>query len=356
MKKIYSMETHLVKSGMPVLSAMKLLSAKPHGEQFLMIVDDAGRLKGTLTDGDIRRALISGKDISGLVDDFMHRTPVFAMVSDEDSKVRGQLKSKQSSIIFLPILNPDFTINHIVVQKNTSINSTYALIMAGGFGKRLGKWTSNLPKPLVKVGDIPLIEHVLRQIENVGVKHIYISVHYLAELIEVYVKETGREGSVSVIKEEEPMGTAGAISMLPDLNQGNLIVTNCDLITGLDYNDLIDFHCSVKTDATVAVATHKVQIPFGVIKYDKSGRFEKIEEKPTISNYVAAGIYIFSSDFIKSHRIIGKLDMPDYISLGRSKGMQTSIFPLHEEWADIGRPEDLENAITKLSTEESSNG
>ena len=344
MKKIYDVKSFIVNASIPVLTALKQLSSKPHGEQFLLIVDDKGRLKGTLTDGDVRRALISGKIITGLVSDFMHQSPKFVVNSVATVDINKELNDGQSPAMFLPVLNSDLTVNHIILEEERSSKKAYALVMAGGFGKRLGQSTSELPKPLVKVGGVPLIEHVLKRIESLGVSHIFISVHYLAEMVEAYVEASGRKGYVSILNEEKPLGTAGSIAMLPFINDGNLIVTNCDLISNLNYNNMLNFHIALTADATIAVATHKVQIPFGVIRYDNFGGFEKIEEKPILSNYVAAGIYIFSSKFIRSHRIRGHMDMPDYISHGKSKGMRPYVFPLYEEWADIGRPEDLERS------------
>ena len=124
------------------------------------------------------------------------------------------------------------------------------------------------------------------------------------------------------------MGTAGAISMLPEINSGNLVVANCDLISNLDMNDLVQFHLESKSEATLAAATHKLQIPYGVLRHNAFGLFEKIEEKPVLSNYVAAGIYVFSAKFLRSNPLSGYVDMPHYIHYGQSNGMKISIFPL----------------------------
>ena len=118
--------------------------------------------------------------------------------------------------------------------------------------------------------------------------------HYLGDMIEDYIEKTGRHANVSILREESPLGTAGAISMLPEINSGNLVVANCDLISNLDMNDLVQFHLESKSEATLAAATHKLQIPYGVLRHNAFGLFEKIEEKPVLSNYVAAGICIFS--------------------------------------------------------------
>ena len=350
MKKIFDVKNFIVNSQVPILTALEQLSAKRHGEQFLLIVDDRGSLIGTLTDGDVRRALISGKVISGLVSEFMHQSPIFVMNSVSAFSTNQRLNEYESLPTFLPVLNPDLTVNHIILEKEKSSKKTFALIMAGGFGKRLGKSTNKLPKPLVKVGGKPLIEYVLQRIESLGVSRIFISVHYLAEMVEAYVEASGRESYVSILNEEKPLGTAGCIGMLPNLDDCNLIIANCDLMSNLNYNNILNFHNSMNADATIAVAKHVVQVPFGVIKYDKLGGFEKIEEKPTLSHYVAAGIYVFSDKFVRAQRIKGYMDMPDFISQGKSMGMRPYVFPLYEEWDDIGRPEDLERANCKNLT------
>ena len=340
----------MVKTDMPVLSAMELMSAKPYGDQFLMIVDDAGTLKGTLTDGDVRRALISGKDISGPVDDFMHRTPVFAMISDEVSKVRGQLKSEQSSIIFLPVLNPDFTINHIVVQKNTSINSTYALIMAGGFGKRLGEKTRSKPKPLIEVSGKPLLEHVLLNLEQSAVDKVYVSTHFLTDQIRSYIKATGREGYVTILDEKTPLGTAGSIGLLPRDMSGRINVTNSDVLTDLNYRSFGEFGSNSERDVSLAIVEHKVYIPFGVVSQSPDGRYVSVVEKPVITNNILAGIYCFPTEVIKLLKVDEKLDMPDFLTRVVENKFQINLFPLHEYWTDVGTPEDLSKAISRTQS------
>lgn len=342
MQKLYELEGFFVTLDTPILEAIKLLTSKPYGFQFLLVLDEDNKFTGTLTDGDVRRGLLAGHDMSKKTKQFMHDDPHFFILPSKHSEKFETQFVQKPLYGFLPVLNPDLTVNYVIVEGENKANESCALIMAGGFGRRLGAITSEKPKPLVEVGGIPLIEHILRQLENADIQRIFISVHYLAGMIQDYIKKTGREKSVTILTEDKPLGTAGAISLLPEKIVGNLIVVNCDLINNLDFNDLIQFHSESLADATIAVATHKVQIPFGVVKHNPYGIFERIEEKPSISNYVAAGIYVFSGNYLLKNRFQGYIDMPSFIDSGKKSNSKICVFPLHEEWTDVGRPEELE--------------
>ncbi|MDA8942683.1 sugar phosphate nucleotidyltransferase [Alphaproteobacteria bacterium] len=334
----------LLRPDTPILDAMKILNAQSHGQQFLVVVDERSCLLGTLTDGDIRRALLSGRSLEGTVNDFMCHDPVFARSDENTESVDKLLASVSSANPFLPIVDQNMVVNSIKIKGDLHQRELNALVLAGGFGKRLGERTKSCPKSLLHVDGKPMLEHVLTRLEGIGVSKIFVAVHYLSEQIEEFLVETNREKHTHVLHESKPLGTAGAIGLLPQLGDCDLIVSNSDVLTKMDYGVLLKYHQQLRFDATVAVADHRVQIPFGVVRHDLEGNFLCVEEKPTLSHYVAAGVYCLRSTFINSVSRNEYVDMPHLLDRGNKKGLSVGVFPMHEEWCDIGRPEDFDTA------------
>jgi NDP-sugar pyrophosphorylase family protein len=188
---------------------------------------------------------------------------------------------------------------------------------------------------------------VFNNIEKLKVQNIFISVHYLKEQIHDFLKKTKRKNKVKVLSEKIPLGTAGSLKLLPSSETSNILVVNGDILTTLDFEALINFHSKNNSDATIAVANHLVKIPYGVIRHDSKGNFLNLEEKPNINNYVSAGIYCLSNKLLKLLNIKEYIDMPELLNRAKKKGMNIMIFPIHENWTDIGRPKDLIKARKK---------
>ena len=347
MRKIFDIKRYIIRDRDAMVNALERLSSRSRGEQFLLVLNAQSQLVGTLTDGDVRRGLLSGRDVSMAVEQFMHTTPVYKYVNANDSSGASACLNNQKDLTFLPVLNSDLTVNHITLDLKMEKNNSFALIMAGGFGKRLGCLTKSKPKALVEVNGLPLIEHTFRKLEAANFNRIFVSVHHLANMIEDYIERSGRQKRVSIIKESRPLGTAGAISLLPQLPVGNLLVTNCDLINNLDFDAIIDFHIASNCVATIAAVQHKYKVPFGVIKLDDYGDFHCIEEKPTINSYVAAGIYVFSNEVLRIETPKSQLAMPEFLNHLREKKHKIRMFPMFEDWSDVGRPTDLEKVRRK---------
>ena len=211
----FKLSEFLIGPEMPVLQAMNLLNSQSHDLQFIIIVDEHSGLLGTLTDGDIRRALLSGRSLNGSVANFMRADPIFCQIGDSEEKIDNLLSSITGPAQFLPLVDANRIVVDVRFGSTQNSRSLDALVLAGGFGKRLGGKTKKHPKPMLKVRGAPLIEHVLRQIEAAGVSKTYLAVHYLAEQIKDFVIQTGRTKSIEMLYENVPLGTAGAIGMLP---------------------------------------------------------------------------------------------------------------------------------------------
>ena len=347
MKSFSPESKYLTTKSATLLEAMKLLYTQDPEHQFLIVVDDEKKLVGSLTDGDIRRGLIRGHPLSSNVGYFLHSEPIFGTSKMKDPELSALLLKVKSMTPFLPVVDKNGVLQRILIGARRNLGSVNALIMAGGFGTRLGRKTKHMPKALVEVNGKPLIEHVLDMFDCNFVDRVFISTHYLANKLEEYINKKGKDKRISILREDKPLGTAGALGLLPSSLSGRLLVSNCDIISDVDLASFCDFHNYRKIDALVAVASHETQIPFGVIRSDDDGNFLGIDEKPKIENYVAAGIYCLSPSVYKSVSFGEALDMPTLLNREHLKGRLISIFPLHERWSDVGTVDDLERAEGK---------
>ncbi len=315
------------------------------GVRITLVADKNNKLLGTVTDGDIRRALINKLTMSSEVQIIMNNKPVRADIGVSKQELLQLMKNK--NLIHMPITNENRvicgleTIEHLI--KNPVFKNPIFL-MAGGVGKRLHPLTEKTPKPLLKVGDKPIIETIIKQFIDHGFHEFYISTHYKSEQIREYFKD-GRQYGVNIhyIYEESPLGTAGSLGLLPkNISELPMIVMNGDLLTKVDFKNLLDFHDASGNDATICVREYDVQVPFGVVEMNK-GRVEKIREKPVHKFFVNAGIYVLNSNLIK--KIDGKsyLDMPNFLE-DELKNKGIDAFPIHEYWLDIGRIDEYRKA------------
>ena len=343
MIRLTELEPLMCREDTPLSEVLARIDVSPY--LFQIVVDGGRRLLGTITDGDIRRAMLHGSGLETPAGACMYATPRFGRIG-EDAANQRLLETLGSTIPFLPLLDPDGTVREILYGRSTRTIET-ALVMAGGLGTRLGERTQNTPKPLLPVGGRPILEHVLANLELAGVRRIYVSVNYLAEQIEAFLDQ--RQGSATTIalREQQRLGTAGALGLLPpEAKRRPVLVVNGDLLTRVDIAALCDFHTRHGVDATIAVTPHQVEIPFGVVRYGPDGLFASIEEKPRISHFVSAGIYYLTPPLTALVSAGQPTDMPEVLNRAREIGLRIGLFPIHEYWVDVGRPDDLDAANT----------
>ena len=324
-----------------IREVMARINATPY--LFQVVVDGGGRVLDTVTDGDIRRAILANTTLDMPVRICMQQNAVTGRVGD-DARNLEKLPALGSLVPFLPLLNEDGVLKEILVVSQAPTERATALVMAGGPGKRLGERTQETPKPLLTVGDKPILQHILERLEAVGIQNIYISVHHLAERIDAFISDRSNQARIHLIHESEPLGTAGSIGKLPRSLNEPLLVVNGDILTQVDFSALIVFHNRHGYDATIAAAQHEVELPFGVIRRNEDGMFLGVEEKPLIRNFVVAGIYYLSPQFCSLVPPGKAMDMPELLNLGRSMGLRIGLFPVHEYWVDVGRPAEFEAA------------
>jgi dTDP-glucose pyrophosphorylase len=313
--------------------------------QVCFIMNPDGSLTGSITDGDIRRGLINGFSLEDNATGIMQSQPI--SVSIESSAFAAQQLMQKNNIKQLPIINKDLKLVgvYLLDQLNQGIKvDNTIVIMAGGFGKRMMPLTESLPKPMIKIDGKPILEHILLNARKQGFRNFIISVHYLSEIIIDYFGNGSHlDISIEYIKEDEPLGTAGSMSLIESIPELPLIVTNGDLVTDIDYKKLIDFHQNNSSDATMAIKRHEIQNPYGVVVTDGLN-ITDFEEKPIHLSNINAGVYVLNSKLINKLNKNEYCDMPNFFMTLKADQYKVTAFPIHEIWADLGKPVDIANA------------
>ena len=333
----------LVPLGSDIQQAIRSLEAS--GRQIVIVVSETNKLVGTLTDGDIRRAFLKGYNLGSEIDDIIQRDPL-AVPPDLSREIVLQLMHV-NKVHQLPIIDAEGTVtglhflDEILVSKKIE-NSLF--IMAGGKGTRLRPHTETCPKPMLEVGGKPMLERIMQKAIAEGINNFTISINYLGHIIEEYFGDGSERGvSIQYLREEEPLGTAGCLSLLQEPPSLPFIVTNGDVLTDVRYPDLLDFHVRHSAQATMAVKQHEIQNQFGVVKI-KGIEIEGFEEKPVYRSHVNAGLYVLEPTALGYLKRQQHCDMPDVFERMKRNGAKTVAYPMHEPWLDVGRPEDLNNA------------
>jgi len=311
----------------------------------LVIITDGKKLLGTITDGDIRRALLNGKNLQSECFTIMNSKPRAAEENNYDLINKLLVTHKH-----IPIVDNKYNIINIVsdkVHKSNKCLNNPVIIMAGGKGKRLLPLTLNTPKPLLPLHQKPIIHEIIDRLLNCGLQDIYISVYYKADTIKKYFNSQKQNNiKVKFLEEENPLGTAGGLSLLNnDKITSPCIVINGDVLTDINYLQLIDYHNKTGKEITVCAAFYDIQIPFGTIEIEDNNILN-IVEKPIKKYLINAGIYIVNPSVIKSLKTNSSIDMTDIIEK-YIKTNDVGIFPMHEQWLDIGSHESYKKARKK---------
>ena len=324
--------------------AIQILNAE--SLRIVLVVDDEQKLVGTVTDGDIRRGLLLHLSMDVILSEIMSTQATVAGVNDDQNKIL--LKMQELDILQIPIVDENYKVVgletiQLLLEEKSYDNPVF--LMAGGFGHRLRPLTENIPKPMLNVGSKPILETIIKQFIDAGFHNFFISTHYKAEILKTHFGDGSKWGvSIHYIHEEQPLGTAGALGLLPkDLPNLPIIIMNGDLLTKVDFKELLSFHKGHGGDATMSVREYDFQVPYGVVKAEEH-RIKSIVEKPIHKFFINAGIYVLNPDILSN--IDGKeyLDMPNLLSDLININKQVTMFPLHEYWLDIGRMEQFDRA------------
>lgn len=313
--------------------------------QLVLVVDEHNKLLGTVTDGDVRRALINNVALSASVCDIMFTTPTTAAVSTTKKSLLTLMQNK--GINSIPILLDDKvvgveTLQHAMMKTR---HENPVFIMAGGFGTRLRPLTDNCPKPMLHIGDKPILETVILSFINSGFINFYISTHFMPEQIEAHFGDGSKWGvNINYVHEDSPLGTGGALGLLPqDMPDLPIIMMNGDVLTKVNFERLLEFHNENAAHATMCVREYDYQVPYGVIN-GEGNKIISMVEKPTQRFFVNAGIYVVSQSLARSVPMNHIIDMPTLLEQSIAKERDVLMFPIHEYWLDIGRMDDFNRA------------
>lgn len=341
---------YVVVEGTPILDALCKVNTPPL--YLALVIDQENKLKGILTDGDLRRGLLDGKDLGKPVDAFMKLDPCVAFDSITQLDAEKLLRLKK--LYCLPILSKDGRLVKLLTSgydTQEARTDKTAVIMAGGKGSRLYPLTENCPKPMLKINGKPILEILIQQCIEAGFSRFYLSVNYLKEQIIDYFDEGKSMGvSIDYLIEEQPLGTAGSLKLLPDTVIDPFLVLNGDLLTKFDHGHLMQFHNDHRPSATMCVRENVTHIPFGVVQTD-GFTLVGFEEKPTYRLFVNAGIYVIDPIILKYLEPNTAVDMPTLLINSQKSGERVIVCPIHEYWLDIGRPETLKSAQLDWKTE-----
>ncbi|MGG1312925.1 MULTISPECIES: nucleotidyltransferase family protein [Cohnella] len=337
-------ESLLVTAETTILKTMEVMDKG--AKQIVLVVDSNRVLIGTITDGDIRRGILRGEKLDVPVSLIMNRNPVVATIGESRDTLIALMKARK--LHQLPIVDENGVVVDVVFLDDylqVKKNDNWVVLMAGGLGTRLAPLTHNCPKPLLKVGSKPILELILENFIAQGFYRFYISVNYKAEMIIEHFGNGSRWGvEIRYLHENMRLGTAGALSLLPEKPSDPFIVMNGDLMTKINFVQALQFHHENNAKATMCVREYEYQIPYGVVKVNQH-RLCAIEEKPVQRFFISGGIYILNPEVLDLIPKASYYDMPSLFETLINRQEPTTAYPIREYWMDIGRMDDYERAV-----------
>lgn len=315
------------------------------GIKIVMVVNEKAELEGTISDGDIRSGLLKGLDLHSPIERIIHRKAL--VVPPEMGREMVMQLMVANKIQQIPVVDEHQHVIGLYLWDEITAPTTRSnlmVIMAGGMGSRLRPHTENCPKPLLPVAGKPMLEHIIERAKLEGFSNFVLAIHYLGHMIEDYFGDGERlQVKIDYLREQSPLGTAGALGLLDLRRQAPFVVTNGDVITDIRYGELLDFHIRHNAAATMAVRVHEWQHPFGVVQ-TQGVDIVGFEEKPVARSHINAGVYALDPDALGVLSADVHCDMPTLFERLQEKSMRTVAYPMHEPWLDVGRPDDLQSA------------
>lgn len=326
---------HIVAVDASVRDAMALINALSGDAMTLFAVDSDMRVAGTVTDGDVRRALIAGADLDSPVDRVMNRS--FISVAPDTDAAPVIAKARSRGIDLLPVVEEGRLLRLYDLRRLRTVLPIDAVLMAGGRGERLRPLTLDTPKPLLKVGGRPIIDYNVEALRACGVDNIFVTVNYLHGQIEEHFSH---DSDVSCVLEPCRLGTIGSLSLIRDWKHDNVLLMNSDLLTSVDFESMLSHHVAHGADMTVATVPYTVSVPFAILATDDD-RVSALVEKPTYNYLANAGIYMLRRSIVDDIPEGEPLDAPTFMEQVIARGGKVSHFPVNGSWIDIGSPDDF---------------
>lgn len=345
----------LIEEDCTLLDAMTMLSEAARKILFVVVNNE---FKASLTDGDIRRWILKKGKLDAKIKEFANYNPKYLYESQINEAKKIMEKHRINAI---PILNSKNEVISVAFRYDDE--SVYRktmdipiVIMAGGLGTRLYPYTKILPKPLIPIGEIPIIEHIINRFHQYGNKDFYLVVNHKKNMIKAYFNEVSRNYNINYADEIRPLGTGGGLSLLKDKISSTFIFSNCDILIEDDYQKMYDYHIKEKNLITMIVSLKNITIPYGVVEISKTGEIEKMIEKPVHSIFINTGMYIVEPDVIMELEDNKNIGFPDIIEEHRKKGRKVGVYPVSENaWLDMGQLSELEEVKRKFEFSSNNN-
>lgn len=322
-----------------------ITSLDQSGLQIVLVAEPNDHLLGTITDGDIRRGLLRGAGLDDPAPEIMQRAP-FVVPPSFSREAMVEIMSA-NKIRQLPVVDMDGRLVSLQLWDDLEAvakRSTVMVIMAGGKGTRLRPFTEDCPKPMLEVGGKPILEHIMARARDEGIYKFIFAINYLGHMIEDYFGDgSSFDVSIEYLREQQALGTGGALSLLDKVPDEAFLVTNGDVLADVHYGELVDYHNDHRAIATMAVRPYEWRHPYGIVHTDGVA-ITGFEEKPITRSHVNAGIYVLDPVALGSLESNEPCDMPTLFKRLRAQGRNTIVYPMHEPWMDVGRPDDLANA------------
>lgn len=344
-----------------IYSSQKIKNAlsqiKESGARTLVVVNTQNKLLGTISDGDIRKSILRGVKITNAISICYNKKPKFFYFNKYSiHKVKNFLLKKQIGLI--PIVNNDFKVVKVLTWdnifekkklKNNTLSKCRVVIMAGGKGTRLKPYTSVLPKPLIPIGNKPIIEHIISNFNNSGISNFILTINYKAKIIQSYFQESKKKYKIQFTEEKKPLGTAGALRLIKYKTNTNFFVTNCDTLFKTNFKKMFEFHAKNKFMITVGVSFKTYKFPYGVCEINKDGVLKSIKEKPSFNFFVSTGLYVVNKKIVKLIPKNKFFDMTKLIQLCVKENYKIGTFPIKKNhWVDMGQLSDYRKATLKI--------
>lgn len=337
-----------------VVEAMQKIDSNARG--ILFAADESRKLLGVVTDGDIRRWLIKTGELKGSIESVMNRSPK-TIRPDKVSASREYME--KLVITALPVVNESGIICDIIfrepkegacIKRKGHLDSVPVVIMAGGKGTRLYPFTKILPKPLIPIGDIPIMERIINKFREFDVKDFYVTVNYRKNMIKSYFSEISPDYSISYVEEDKPLGTAGSLGLISANFEKPFLITNCDILIHADYSDIYRHHIESGNELTIVTALKNIVVPYGVIHSGENGGIERLEEKPKLSYFINTGMYILNPDIqheIPQDTFFHMTDLADKLL---KENRKVGMYPISEDsFLDMGEFEEMRRMEEKLN-------
>ena len=353
-KKNKKMNDLLIKPDITIQNAMKILDQT--GKKCLLVIDENNKLLGTLTDGDLRRSLLSGEKFNSNISKSYFKTPIVLFIGEYKMKDIKKILSK-NDLALIPIVDRSFIVkdylySHDIIntnKKENDLREVPVIIMAGGRGTRMEPFTDILPKPLIPIQGKSIIEIIIESFTQFKCSDFYLTINYKGKILKAFFEELQPSYSINFIEEDKPLGTAGSLFFLKNKLNKPFFVTNCDITIKSNYSSIYDFHMKRGYSITIVASTKEYIIPYGTCELDIDGDLKKINEKPQFDFLINTGLYVVNPKVL-SYIPEGKyFDITELIEILKKNDEKIGVFPIHEDnWVDVGQWSEYKKAINKI--------